>query len=298
MPRVDFNNLQAFLVVARERSFTRAAAQLGVSQPALSHTIKGLESRLGVRLLARTTRGVSTTEVGERLLANLGPYYEGIEAELTALTSVRDRPAGNIRITASDYGARSFLWPRLSRLMLDYPDINIEIDINNRMVDIVAERFDAGIRFGDQVAKDMIAVRLTPDLSMAVVATPGYFKTRPRPITPQDLTEHNCINLRLATYGGLYAWEFEKNGSTLEVHVRGQFTGNTTPQMLEGALAGVGIAYVPATLAQEYIASGLLVPVLEDWWATFPGYHLYYPSRRQHSRAFALVVDALRYHSP
>jgi DNA-binding transcriptional LysR family regulator len=298
MPRVDFNNLQAFLVVARERSFTRAAAQLGVSQPALSHTIKGLESRLGVRLLARTTRGVSTTEAGERLLANLGPYYEGIEAELTALTSVRDRPAGNIRITASDYGARSFLWPRLSRLMLDYPDINIEIDINNRMVDIVAERFDAGIRFGDQVAKDMIAVRLTPDLSMAVVATPGYFKTRPRPITPQDLTEHNCINLRLATYGGLYAWEFEKNGSTLEVHVRGQFTGNTTPQMLEGALAGVGIAYVPATLAQEYIASGLLVPVLEDWWATFPGYHLYYPSRRQHSRAFAMVVDVLRYHSP
>jgi len=295
MPRVDFNHLQAFIVVARERSFTRAAAQLGVSQPALSHTIKGLESRLGIRLLTRNTRGVSPTEAGERLLANLGPYYEGIEAELAAVTSLRERPAGTIRITASDYGARSFLWPSLSRLMLDYPDINIEIDINNRMVDIVAERFDAGIRFGDQVAKDMIAVRITPDLRMAVVATPDYFAAHRRPETPQDLTAHSCINLRLATYGGLYAWEFEKDGSTLEVHVRGQFTGNTTPQMLEGALAGVGVAYVPLTLAQEHIDSGLLVPVLEDWWPAFPGYHLYYPSRRQHSRAFALVVDALRY---
>ncbi|MBK4738417.1 LysR family transcriptional regulator [Noviherbaspirillum pedocola] len=297
MPRVDFNNLQAFIVVARERSFTRAAAQLGVSQPALSHTIRGLESRLGVRLLSRTTRGVSPTEAGERLLANLGPYYEGIETELAELSGLRDKASGTIRVTAPDYGASSFLWPKLSHLMLEYPEINIEIDINNRMVDIVAERFDAGVRLGDQVAKDMVAVRITPDLRMAVVAAPSYWTAHPRPQTPQDLTAHNCINLRLATYGGLYAWEFEKDGKALEVHVRGQYTGNTTPQMLEGALAGVGVAYVPAGLAQEHIEKGRLAPALEDWWATFPGYHLYFPSRRQTSRAFALLVEALRYPS-
>lgn len=294
MPRIDFNHLQAFVVVARERSFTRAAAQLGVAQPTLSHTIKSLESSLGVRLLTRTTRGVSPTEAGERLLAKLGPHYEGIEAGLAELGSERDKPAGTIRLTASDYGAGSFLWPRLSALMLEYPGINIEIDINNRMIDLVAERFDAGIRFGDQVAQDMIAVRITPDLRMAVVATPSYFAARERPRTPQELITHNCINLRLPTRGGLYAWEFEKDGETLEVQVQGQFTGNTTPQMLEGALAGVGIGYVPVTLAQQYIDSGQLTPVLEDWWPTFPGYHLYYPSRRQTSRAFTLVVDALR----
>jgi DNA-binding transcriptional LysR family regulator len=284
MPRIDFNHLRAFVVVARERSFTRAAAQLGVAQPTLSHTIKSLESNLGVRLLTRTTRGVSPTEAGERLLANLGPLYDGIDAGVAELGSERDKPAGTIRLTASDYGAGSFLWPRLSSLMLKYPGINIEIDINNRLVDLIAERFDAGIRFGDQVAQDMIAVRITPDLGMA----------HGRPRAPQELVTHNCINLRLATYGGLYAWEFEKDGETLDVHVRGQFTGNTTPQMLEGALAGVGIGYVPATLAQPHIDSGHLIPVLEDWWPTFPGYHLYYPSRRHSSRAFTLVVDALR----
>jgi DNA-binding transcriptional LysR family regulator len=225
MPRIDFNHLRAFVVVARERSFTRAAAQLGVAQPTLSHTIKSLESNLGVRLLTRTTRGVSPTEAGERLLANLGPLYDGIDAGVAELGSERDKPAGTIRLTASDYGAGSFLWPRLSSLMLKYPGINIEIDINNRLVDLIAERFDAGIRFGDQVAQDMIAVRITPDLGMAVVATPGYFAAHGRPRAPQELVTHNCINLRLATYGGLYAWEFEKDGETLDVHVRGQFTG-------------------------------------------------------------------------
>ncbi|MBV0881532.1 LysR family transcriptional regulator [Noviherbaspirillum sp. L7-7A] len=297
MPHVDFNHLQAFIVVARERSFTRAAAQLGVAQPSLSHTIKSLESRLGVRLLTRTTRGVSPTEAGERLLASLAPHYEGIAAGLAELDSNRDKPAGTIRITASDYGASSFLWPKLSELMTKYPNINIEIDINNRMVDILAERFDAGLRFGDQVAQDMIAVRITADLRMAVVATPSYFETHGRPERPQDLVAHNCINLRLATHGGLYAWEFKKDSGMLEVQVRGQFTGNTTPQMLEGALAGIGIAYVPVTLAQQHIESGRLVPVLEDWSPTFPGYYLYYPSRRQPSRAFELVVDALRHRS-
>lgn len=297
MPRIDFNHLQAFVVVARERSFTRAAAQLGVAQPSLSHTIKTLESRLKVRLLIRTTRGVSPTEAGERLLAKLGPHYDSIEAGIAELSSDHDRPAGTIKITASDYGASSFLWPRLSALMLEYPDINIEIDVNNRMIDIVAGRFDAGIRFGDQVAQDMIAVRITPDLRMAVVATPAYFAAHGRPQTPQDLVGHNCVNFRLATHGGLYSWEFEKDGSTLEVQVRGQFVGNTTPQMLEAAVAGVGVAYLPATLAQEHIESGRLMPALEDWWPTFPGYHLYFPRQRQSSRAFSLVVDALRHSS-
>jgi DNA-binding transcriptional LysR family regulator len=295
MSAVDFNHLRAFIVVARERSFTRAAAQLGVSQPALSHTIKTLEERLGIRLLTRTTRGVNPTEAGERLLANLSPYYEGIQAELDALGGMRDKPSGTVRITASDYGARSFLWPALSKLMLDYPDIRVEIDVNNRLVDIVAERFDAGIRFGDQVARDMVAVRISPDLRMAVVAAPDYFDTRPTPKTPQELTSHNCINLRLPTHGGLYAWEFGKGGASLEVQVRGQFTGNTTQQMLDGALAGVGIGYVPETMAREHIEKGQLIPILEDWWPTFPGYYLYYPSRRQASRVFTLVVDALRY---
>jgi DNA-binding transcriptional LysR family regulator len=295
MSRIDFNHLLAFIVVARERSFTRAAAQLGVAQPSLSHTIKSLESRLGVRLLTRTTRGVSTTEAGERLLEKISPHYDGIKKELAQLSDHRDKPAGTIRITASDYAASSFLWPKLSALMLEFPDINIEIDINNRMVDIVAGRFDAGIRFGDQVAQDMIAVRITPDLRMAVVATPDYVAAHGRPKTPQELITHNCINLRLATHGGLYAWEFEKEGRSLEVQVRGQFTGSTTPQMLEGALAGIGIAYVPASMVHDHVDAGRLIPILEDWWPAFPGYHLYYPSRHQSSHAFSLVLNALRH---
>lgn len=295
MPRVDLNNLLAFIVVARERSFTRAAAQLGVSQSALSHTIRGLEERLGIRLLTRTTRGVSPTEAGERLLSNIGPYYEGIEAELAALSELREKPAGTIRISAHDHAASTILWPKLSKLLPDYPELKVEITISYGLIDIVAERYDAGVRLGDQVAKDMIAVRIAPDLRMAVVGAPAYFAARSKPQTPKDLTAHNCINLRLPTYGGLYAWEFAKDGQELQVHVQGQMIFNTTPQMLTAAVEGFGLAYVPEDLVRQHVAAGRLVQVLEDWCPTFPGYHLYYPSRRQSSPAFALVVNALRY---
>jgi DNA-binding transcriptional LysR family regulator len=296
MPRsADFNNLQAFIVVARERSFTRAAAQLGVSQSALSHTMRGLEERLGIRLLARTTRGVTPTEAGERLLANVAPYYDGIESELAALSHFRDKPAGTIRITAHDHAASTILWPKLSRLLPEYPDLRIEINIDYRLVDIVAERYDAGVRDSDRVTKGMIAVRIGPDLRMIVVGAPAYFAKRSKPRQPGDLTAHNCVNLRLPTYGGLYAWEFAKGGKALEVQVRGQVICNTTPQMLVAALEGHGLAYIPESLAQAYIDQGQLVQVLGDWCPRYTGYHLYYPSRRQPSPAFALVVDTLRY---
>lgn len=296
MPRTaDFNNLLAFIVVARERSFTRAAAQLGVSQSALSHTMRGLEEKLGVRLLTRTTRGVTPTEAGERLLANVGPYYDGIEAELAALSDFRDKPAGTVRITAHDHAVSTILWPKLSRLLPEYPELRIEININYRLVDIVAERYDAGVRRSDQVARDMVAVRIAPDLRMAVVGAPGYFANRSRPKEPSDLTAHNCINLRLATHGGLYAWEFAKGRKKLEVQVQGQVICNTTPQKLTAALEGHGLAYIPEDIAQPYIDQGRLVRVLAEWCPNYTGYHLYYPSRRQPSPAFALVVDTLRY---
>jgi DNA-binding transcriptional LysR family regulator len=295
MTRIDLNNLRSFIVVARERSFTRAAAQLGVSQSALSHTIRGLEEKLGLRLLTRTTRGVSPTEAGERLLANLGPYYEGIDAELAALGDLRDKPSGTIRISAHDHAASTILWPKLSPLLPAYPDLNLEISINYAFVDIVAQRFDAGVRLGDQVAKDMIAVRIGPDMRMAVVGAPAYLAGKALPRAPQDLTTHNCINLRLPTYGGLYAWEFARDGEQLQAQVQGQAIFNTTPQMLTAALEGVGLAYVPEDVVQAHIAAGQLVPVLQDWWPVFPGYHLYYPSRRQSSLAFSLMVDTLRY---
>lgn len=295
MPSVDFNTLRAFTVVARERSFTRAAAQLGVSQSALSHAMRGLEARLGIRLLTRTTRGVSPTEAGERLLASLGPHYEGIEAELAALNVMREKPAGTLRITAHDHAVDTILWPRLAGFLPDYPDIHVEININYGLIDIVIERYDAGVRNGDQVAKDMIAVRIGPDYRMAVVGSPAYFAQRRPPRTPRDLATHDCINLRLPTHGGLYAWEFEKDNRVMQVHVQGQCTFNTTPQMLTAALAGFGLAYVPEDLAQAHVAAGRLARVLEDWCPMLPGYHLYYPSRRQSSRALGLLVDALRY---
>jgi DNA-binding transcriptional LysR family regulator len=291
---IDLNKLAAFIVVARERSFTRAAAQLGVTQSALSHTIRGLEEKLGIRLLTRTTRGVSPTEAGERLLANIAPYYEGIETELAALTELRDKPAGTIRITATEYAAVSILWPKLAQLLPDYPDIKVEISINYGLVDIVAERFDAGVRFGNQVAKDMIAVRISSDIRLAVVAAPAYAAKRGLPQTPQDLTAHDCINLRLPTYGGLLPWEFSKDGQSLQVRVQGQLVFNSLFPILKAALEGFGLAHVPEGLAQEHIAAGRLVPVLEAYWPTLPGYHLYYPSRRQVSPAFALLVNALR----
>jgi DNA-binding transcriptional LysR family regulator len=291
----NFNDLLAFLAVAKERSFTRAAAQLGVSQSALSHTIRGLEERLGLRLLTRTTRSVAPTEAGERLFLALGPRFEEIDAELAALSELREKPAGTVRITATDYAADTILWPRLTKLLQQYADIKVEIIIDYGLTDIVAQRFDAGVRSGEQVAKDMIAVRIGPDMRMAVVGAPSYFADRSAPRRPQDLIGHNCINLRLPTYGALYAWEFEKGKRELKVHVEGQLAFNGTFQMLNATLAGFGLAYLPEDLAQPHLAEGRLNRVLEDWCPTFSGYHLYYPSRRQPSSAFALVVDALRH---
>jgi DNA-binding transcriptional LysR family regulator len=295
MPRMDFNDIVAFLAVAREQSFTRAAAQLGVSQSALSQTVRGLESRLGLRLLTRTTRSVSPTEAGERLLRAAGPRLEEIDAELTALTELRDKPSGTIRITAHDHAVRAVLWPALKKLLPDYPDIRVEIVIDYGLTDIVAERYDAGVRSGEMVVKDMIAVRIGPDMRSAVVGAPSYFANRPKPKTPQDLTTHSCINLRLPTHGGLYAWEFEKGKRELRVRVEGQLVFNATAQMLEAALAGLGLAYVTEDSVQDHLAEGRLIRVLADWCPPYPGYHLYYPSRRQPTPAFTLLVDALRY---
>ena len=294
MPRTDFNDLLAFLAVARERSFTRAAAQLGVSQSALSQTVRGLEARLGLRLLTRTTRSVAPTELGERLLRTVGPRLEEVEAELAAIRGLREKPAGTIRITATEYAADTILLPKLAKLLPEYPDIKVEIIIDYGLTDIVAQRYDAGVRSGEQVAKDMIAVRIGPDMCMAVVGAPSYFKTWPEPKKPQDLIDHNCITLRLP-HGGLYVWEFEKGGRELRVRVDGQLTYNTTAQELNAALAGLGLAYVPEGMAQPHLAKGRLERVLEDWCLPYSGYHLYYPSRRQHTPAFALLVDALRY---
>ena len=293
----NFNDILAFLAVARERSFTRAAAKLGVSQSALSHTISGLEARLGLRLLTRTTRSVSPTQAGERLLRTAAPRFEEIEGELKALSELRDKPAGTIRITATDYPADTILLPKLAKFLPEYPDIRVEIIIDYGLTDIVAQRYDAGVRWGEQVAKDMIAVRIGPDMRIAVVGAPSYFAKRSPPETPQDLTDHICINLHLPTYGGLYAWEFEKGGRELRVRVEGQLVLNGTTQVLNAALAGFGLAYVPEDLAQPHVGQGRLKRVLEDWCLPFSGYHLYYPSRRHSSPAFALLVDALRYRS-
>lgn len=295
MQRGNLNDLLAFLAVGRDRSFTKAAGKLGVSQSALSHTIKELESRLGVRLLTRTTRSVSTTEAGERLLQNIGPRFEEIEAELAALSELREKPAGTIRITAGDHAVHSVLWPRLEKLLPKYPDIKVELTIDYGLTDIVAQRYDAGVRFGEQVAKDMIAVRIGPDIRMAVVGAPSYFARRPKPKKPQDLTDHNCINIRLPTSGGLYAWEFERAGRELKVRVEGQLVFNSIFQALDAALAGFGLVFVPEDLAQPHLARGRLKRVLEEWCPHWSGYHLYYPSRRQPTPAFVLLVDALRY---
>jgi DNA-binding transcriptional LysR family regulator len=295
MQRGKLDDLLAFVAVGRERSFTKAAAKLGVSQSALSHTIRELEGRLGVRLLTRTTRSVSPTEAGERLLHTAGPRLEEIEAELAALRELREKPAGTIRITATDYAADTILWPKLAKFLRQYPDIKIEIIIDYGLTDIVAQRFDAGVRASEQVAKDMIAVRIGPDMRMAVVGAPSYFRKRSEPKTPQGLIGHNCINLRLPTHGGLYAWEFEKGDRELKVRVEGQLVFNGTFQMLNAALAGFGLAYVPEDLAQAHLAKGRLKRVLDEWCPSYSGYHLYYPSRRQSSAAFALLIEALRY---
>lgn len=295
MARENFNDLQAFVVVAREGSFTRAAAQLGVSQSALSQTIRALEARLGIRLLTRTTRSVSPTEAGERLLQTVAPRFDEIDAELAALSELRDKPAGTVRISTSELAADTILLPKLAKLLPDYPDIKVEINTDNRLIDIVEQRFDAGVRFGDQVAKDMIAVRISADVPTAIVGSPDYFAKRPRPKKPEDLTEHTCINVRLLTYGGLYAWELKKGKRELNVRVEGQLIVNSAQQVLHGALAGLGLGFAIRDLVQKDIDAGRLISVLEDWCPVFPGFHLYYPTRRQSSPAFALVVDALRY---
>jgi DNA-binding transcriptional LysR family regulator len=295
MQRGQLDDLLAFIAVARELSFTKAAAKLSVSQSALSHTIRGLETRLGVRLLTRTTRSVAPTEAGERLRRALAPRFEEIEAEITALRDLRDKPADTIRITATEYAIDTLLWPKLRTFLRRYPDIKVELSIDHGFVDIVAQRFDAGVRAGEQVAKDMIAVRIGPDLRMAVVGAPSYFRHRPEPKKPQDLMGHSCINLRLSTHGGLYAWEFEKGARELRARVEGQVTFNGTFQMLQAALDGFGLAYVPEDVAQPHLGTGRLKRVLEDWCEPYAGHHLYYPSRRQPSAAFALLVDALRH---
>ena len=294
MARRNLNDLLAFVTVAREGGFTRAAAVLGVTQSALSQAIKGLEARLQIRLLTRTTRSVSPTAAGERLLQAIGNRFDEIEAELDALTALRDKPAGSVRITSVDHVLRTVLLPKLMPLLHRCPDIHLEFDVNYGFRDIVADRFDAGVRLGESIDKDMIAVPIGPKLRMAAVATPSYFQNRPIPKTPDDLTGHRCINIRFPTRGGLYVWEFERRGRAVNVRVDGQVTCNTSPHIVLAALGGLGIAFLPEDEFAPHIEEGRLVRVLADWCPPFPGYHLYYPSRRQHSPAFALVVEALR----
>jgi DNA-binding transcriptional LysR family regulator len=297
MDRHDLNSLLWFLAVARERSFTRAAAKLGTSQSTLSHTIRELEARLGVRLLTRTTRSVAPTEAGERLFQSLAPRIEEIEADIAGLVAFRDKPAGTVRITLSDHALQTTVWPKLGPMLRDYPDIRVELYTDNGMRNIVEERFDAGVRLGESIDKDMIAVRIGPDWRLVAIASPAYLSRHPAPATPQDLVQHSCINMRQNTAGGLYAWEFAKDGRELRVRVEGQLTFNSTLPMIDAAMAGYGIAYVPDNLVEEHVARGRLRIVLEDWSPPFTGYHLYYPSRRQVSPAFAAVVEALRHRS-
>ncbi|EIM04243.1 LysR family transcriptional regulator [Rhodanobacter denitrificans] len=295
MSTEGYDQLAIFSVVARERSFTRAAAKLGMSQPALSRTMRQLEERLGVRLLARTTRSVSPTEAGDHLLRVIAPRFEEINTELALLSEFRDKPAGRLRITAGEHAAITVLQPVLAKLLPQHPDLHIEIIVDYGLTDIVAEGYDAGVRLGEQVAKDMIAVRIGPDVRMAVVGSPDYFARHPRPKTPRDLVRHNCIAIRLPTYGGLFPWEFEKKGEELKVRVEGQLVFNNIAMRLDAALKGLGLAYMPQDTVKPHIKEGRLIRVLSDWCPSFPGYHLYYPSRRQSSAAFTLFRDALRY---
>jgi DNA-binding transcriptional LysR family regulator len=295
MARENLNDLVAFVAIARERSFTRAAAKLGVSQSALSHTIRALEERMGIRLLTRTTRSVVPTDAGDRLLDTVGGHLDGIEAGLAELGELRDKPAGHFRITSTEHAAETILWPAMEQIAVSYPDITLEIVIDLGLSNIVTERYDAGVRIGEAIEKDMIAVRIGPDLEMAVVATPAYLEARGVPLTPQELVSHNCINLRLVSAGTLYAWEFEKDGREINVRVDGQFTFNTSGLIRKAVRAGHGLASVPVDQVRDDLASGTLVRVLADWCPPFSGYHLYYPSRRQNSLAFRLLVNALRY---
>jgi DNA-binding transcriptional LysR family regulator len=297
MPRQNVNDLLAFIAVAREQSFTRAAAKLGVSQSALSHTIRQLEARLGLRLLTRTTRAVSPTEAGERLLAGIGPHFDEIDAQIEALSDLRDKPAGTIRITAPDYAIQHVLWPRLRTFLPRFPDINVELVLDNGLTDIVTERYDAGVRMGEQLAKDMISARIGPDFRFAVVGAPSYFEKNSKPVHPKDLVAHRCINIRLPTFGGLYAWEFEENDREFRIRVEGQLAFNHIFHVLGAAIDGFGLAYIPEEIVLPYVAEGKLVRVLEAFSPLWDGYHLYYPSRRQSSPAFVALVEALRHRS-
>ncbi|WP_312511984.1 LysR family transcriptional regulator [Massilia sp.] len=295
MARDNISDILVFLAVARERSFTRAAAKLGMTQSALSHIVRALESRMGVRLLTRTTRSVSPTEAGERLLQNVAPRLQEIDAEIAAISELGDKPSGLIRITSTDHVIDNFLWPRLAPVLPQYPDIQVEISSDYRMIDIAAERYDIGVRWGDQVDKDMIAVRLTPDIKTMIVGSPSYFAHRPVPTSVQDLMKHNCVQLRLASKGGVYAWELLQEGRPIEARLRGQFTFNSVYQMRNAALSGSGLAYLTEDVVGDHVREGRLVSVMEDWCPSFPGLHAYYPSRRHSSRALGLVIDAIRY---
>lgn len=294
MARANFNDLLWFLAVAEERSFTRAAAKLGIAQSTLSHAVKQLEARMGLRLLMRTTRNVATTEAGERLRQSMAPRISEIEADIDALMAYRDKPAGTVRITLSDHAMESVVWPRLSPILADYPDIKLELSIDNSFRNIVKDGFDAGVRLGESLEKDMVAVRISPDWRLVAVGSPDYFEVHPAPRTPQELMQHNCMNRRLETLGGLYAWEFEKDGEEIRVRVDGQLTVNSSRAMIDAALQGRGIAYVPESLVEQHVADGRLQIVLDDWSPKFAGYYLYYPSRRQHLPAFSVIVEALR----
>ncbi|ACL62472.1 LysR family transcriptional regulator [Methylobacterium nodulans] len=295
MARENLTDLLSFTTVAQEGSFTRAAARLGVTQSALSHAMNGLEARLGLQLLNRSTRSVSPTEAGERLLRIVGPQFEQIEVELSALTELRETPAGTVRITAPEHAAETVLWPALERLLPDYPDITVEVVTEQSLTNIVAERFDAGVRIGEHVEKDMVAVRIGPPMRIAVVGAPAYFQGRPKPKQPEDLTAQRCINLRRPTRGGFYPWEFGRAGRELAVRVEGQLVFTSLHLIRNAALAGLGLAYLPEDQVQAQVAEGRLVRVLEDWCEPFPGYHLYYPSRRQAAPAFTVLVEALRH---
>ena len=295
MRKGDFSELAVFIAVAEEGSFTRAAAKLGLSQSALSYAVRMLEERLKIRLISRTTRSLSLTDAGERLLHSLRPAFDHIDSELAALTALHDKPAGTVRITTFRHAARTVLWPVLTKLLPDYPDIVVEINVDEGLTDIVAGRFDAGIRVGEQVEKDMVAVRVSPDIRMAVVGAPSYFADRAVPQTPRYLSDHKCISYRQSTGGGLYAWEFERDGVELDVRVSGPIVINDNEMLVNAALGGLGLVYTFESQVAQYVADGRLIRVLEDWCAPFPGYHLYYPSRRQHTPAFALLLEALRY---
>jgi DNA-binding transcriptional LysR family regulator len=295
MPRQTISDILAFLAVAQERSFTRAAAKLGISQSALSHRMRALETEMGVQLLTRTTRSVSPTEAGERLMQTVAPRLEEIEAEIAAVSELSEKPAGTIRITAIDYAVNSVIWPRLARVLRQYPDLRVEIHADYRLVDVAAERYDIGVRYGDQVQKDMVAVRLTPDLPMTIVGSPEYFKSHKPPTCVQDLTRHNCITLRLSGNGGIYAWELRDGDRKVDARVSGQVTLSGTYQMLNAALSGDGLAFLPAELIQPYASAGRLVRVMDDCCPPFAGLHAYYPNRRNASRALKVVIDAIRY---